>query len=157
MSPQKTFFTMLGGVSLAVGFLAYQLLKSPYLDRDVSGPITISSEWSELTPDKPLKAERAEQELTLEFAEPVTPILEIWSLRLGDGSVTKPEAQLIDEQGEVSNLGSYALGPDGMGLYAGGGSSLPKDRKYVRARVRSDRPLKLSRVFWRCYNPWDKK
>src|SRR5947209_17786297 len=99
MSPTKIFFTLLGGITLVVAFFAYEILKSPYLDRDVSGPITISSEWSELTPDRPLKAEREVQELTLEFAEPVTPILETWSVRLADGSVTKPQAQLVDEQG----------------------------------------------------------
>src|SRR2546421_9523718 len=108
MSPTKTFFTLLGGITLVVAFIAYDILKSPYLDRDISGPITISSEWSELTPNKPLKADRDIQELTLDFGEPVTPNYETWSVSLADGSVTRPEAQIIDEQGNVFKLESYS-------------------------------------------------
>ena len=160
MSPTKTFLTLLGGVILVASFLAYQLLKNPYLDRDRSGPVTISSEWSEITPNSPLKPEREIHEVVLDFAEPVTPIYETWSIRLADGSIVKPEARLVDEKGNEFKLESPSLSSEGTGLSmrdASHAEGLPKDRKYRAVLLRSGTPLKLSRVYWRCYNPWDRK
>ena len=74
-------------------------LFNPYLDREIAGPTTISSEWLEIVPKQPLRVERQIQYMILDVADPFEPLYDKWSLRLRDGSVVKPEVQLIDEDG----------------------------------------------------------
>ena len=125
---------------------------NPYLNRDVSGPITLSSEWTEIVPKEPLRAERQINDLVLVVAEPFEPDYEHWALRLGDGSIVKPEVQLVDEKGNTYNLTSPAIGLKEMEL---GILDLPKDRVYRTIRIRANKPLKLSKIYWHCYNQWD--
>jgi hypothetical protein len=127
-------------------------LFNPYLDREIAGPTTISSEWLEIMPEQPLRVERQIQYLTLDVADPFEPVYDNWSLRLNDGSVVRPEVQLVDEHGSVYNLTSPALDNKGIAF---GNSDLPSDRVYPVVRIRSDKPIKLSRIYWHCYNQWD--
>lgn len=127
-------------------------LFNPYLDQEISGPTTISSEWREIVPRQPIRVERQIQYMTLDVADPFEPVYDKWSLRLGDGSVVKPEVQLVDENGNVYNLTSPALDNKGIAFR---NSDLPKDRVYRSVRIRSDKPIRLTRIYWRCYNQWD--
>ena len=148
---------MLIGLALIGGFAAFKVyrLNNPYLDREVAGDIVISSEWQEIVFNQPLKPEREVQKLLLNFAEPQTPDYNTWKLRFADGAQVIPEAQLIDHQSNSYPLDRVSsLGEMGVGLRAG---ELPKDKSYPKMRVRSDKPIKVSAVTWRCYNPWDRK
>ena len=140
-------------VNLTVTGQIYRLF-NPYLDRDIAGPTTISSEWVEIVPKPPLRAERQIQYLMLDVADPFEPVYESWSLRLKDGSLVQPQVQLIDESGKVYELTSPALDEKGIGFKS---SNLPTDRAYRTVRIRSDKPVQLSRVYWRCYNQKDLK
>lgn len=126
----------------------------PYLDRDVVGATSITSEWLEIIPKEPLHVERQVQYLVLDVADPFEPVYEVWSLRLRDGSLVKPEAQLVDESGNVFDLTSPALDTKGLALR---NSNLPVDRIYPKVRIRSNKTIRVSRIFWRCYNQWDLK
>jgi hypothetical protein len=64
---------------------------NPYLDRDISGPITISSEWVTLTPPEPMRPEREVNALMLNFAIPYMPDYRAYGLRFPDGSLVVPE------------------------------------------------------------------
>ena len=102
-------------------------LFNPYLDREITGPTTISSEWLEIMPKQPLRVERQIQYMILDVADPFEPIYDKWSLRLHDGSVVKPEVQLVDENGNVYDLTSPALDNKGIALR---NSDLPRDKVY---------------------------
>ncbi len=127
---------------------------NPYLDRELAGPTTVSSEWLEIVPEQPLRTERQIQYLILDVADPFDPVYESWSLRLKDGSLVQPKVQLIDQSGKVYDLTSPALDEKGIGF---GNSDLPRDRAYSTVRIRSDKPIHLSRIYWRSYNPKDLK
>lgn len=155
----KTIALVVGSICLVpiaiFGFLklgeVYRLF-NPYLDREIVGPTTVSSEWLEIKPKQPLSVERQIQYLILDVADPFEPVYEQWSLRLRDGTVVKPEVQLVDENGGVYDLTSPALDNKGIGFR---NSDLPRDRVYRKVRIRSDKPIRLSRIYWRCYNQWD--
>lgn len=127
---------------------------NPYLEREIAGSTAISPEWLEIVPKEPLRTERQVQYLVLDVAEPFEPDYANWSLRLKDGSLVQPKAQLSDEYGVIYDLTSPALDEKGIAFK---NSDLPRDRAYRTVRIRSDKPIKLSRVYWRCYNPWDLK
>jgi hypothetical protein len=140
-------------VNLSVTGQIYRLF-NPYLDREIAGPTIISSEWLEIVPDQPLRTERQIQYLVLDVADPFEPVYESWSLRLKDGSLVQPKVQLIDESGTVYDLTSPALDEKGIGFR---NSDLPQDRAYRTVLIRSDKPIHLSRIYWRCYNQKDLK
>ncbi|HKQ54028.1 MAG TPA: hypothetical protein VJT74_16750 [Pyrinomonadaceae bacterium] len=74
------------------------------------------------------------------------------NVRLKDGTIVKPEVQLVDQYGNVFDAGvQMAASPsDNNGSITGYVPRLPRDRLYTKVRVRSDKPLKVSRIFWRC-------
>ena len=125
---------------------------NPYFIQEISGPTTISSEWLEILPEKPLRAKRQINRVVLVISDSYEPDYEHWALRLKDGSLVKLEVQLVDENGTTYDLRSPAIGPREMEL---GMLDLPKDRVYRMVRIRSDKPIRLSRIYWRCYNQWD--
>lgn len=144
------------GIAFAV-FIAVKLYRvsNPYLDREISGPVTLTSEWIEIVPEEPLRPEREVQKILLDFAQPYESDHDAWKIRFPDGSLVAPEVQLIDKNGNVFTSSKVAsLGQTGMGLRM---SSLPQDRVYLKLRLRSDKPIAISRIIWRCYDPRDRK
>ena len=140
------------GISMSLDI--YRWIFSPYLDQDVTGPVTLSPEWQDIVPREPLRAERQIQYVILTFAEPFEPNYKgDRGLRLSDGSVVVPEVQLVDQYGNIFNLHSPALDHTGMGFTSE--NALPKDRTYRTVRIRSNKPIKVSRIYWHCYNSWD--
>jgi len=129
----------------------------PNLDREIAGPVSISSEWMEILPKEPLKPEREVQEILIWFAQPYT--TDFNGIISPDGHTFYPEVQLIDQRGDAYNLRISAISSSGIGLSCckEGHQPLPKDRNYRAVRLRSDRPVNGSKVVWRCYNPWDYK
>ena len=152
---------------LSVAFCSLPLVLScslsskiyPDLDRDISGPVTITSEWFEITPQEPLKPEREVQNVIVWFAIPYqtgNPPALIFE----DGATVTPEVQLVDRQGNTFNLRASAAASTGFGYRCCDGvfdKELPKDRTYRSVRIRSARPIQASKIVWRCYNPWDHK
>ena len=129
----------------------------PNLDREIAGPVSISSEWIEILPEEPLEPEREVQQVLIWFAQPYT--TNINGIISPDGHTFYPEVQLIDQRGNAYNLRLSAISSSGIGLSCckEGNQSLPRDIKYRAVRIRSDRPVNGSQVVWRCYNPWDFK
>lgn len=148
-------------LSIFAAYLApalYRAILNPYLDYDVARDVTISSEWVEITPKKPLGAERQVQFLMLDIATPFQPDYDSAGLRLSDDSIVIPQIQLVDEQGNTYDL-TPAAGEKGMAFYWSNPNphevGLPKGRKYRAVRMRCDRPIHCSRIYWHCYNQWD--
>ena len=145
------------GVVLAVAFLFYIIMGPlPTLrDRDIAGSTAITSQWLDIKPAPVLKPSGKTSFVILELEGDYTPDFQAQMLRFPDGTLGMPEVQLVDEQGNVFPLhflmvhhrdrtGSKVMGGAGFGS-----PDLPTDRSYAKVRVRSDKPMKCSRIIWR--------
>ena len=139
-------------------------MRNPNLDLEIQGPVTISDEWFEITPQEPLKAERELSQIVLWFAEHT----KVCSPRPrgivgNDGAVFEPEVELVDERGGIYKLKEDGLDETGMSYRWFGennsqfNTSLPKDKTYIKVRIKSLEPIKCSSVVWRNYNTRDSK
>ena len=142
-------------VVVFVGGLIYKLAT---LDSEeiVSGPVTVSAQWTEFVPGKPLQPHKQTQEIVLEV-DPSEGLVEDNShldrMQLSNGVMLRPQIQLVDSKGtvfdaEVSRYPVPSLYKDGLSGYF---SDLPKDRAFWKVRVRSDSPVRLSRIVWHCH------
>jgi len=149
----------LGAVCLLtlVAFLLYRRMGPlPTLsDRDVAGATAITSQWLEIKPDPMLKPSSKTPLVILELESDYAPDFDSQRLRYPDGTLGAPDVQLVDEQGNIFPLhflmvhhrnrsGSNALGGVGFGA-----SDLPRGRSYGKMRIRSEKPMKCSKIIWR--------
>ena len=144
-------------IVLVVALLLYRRmgpLPTP-TDRDIAGPTAITSQWFEIGPTPALKPSGKTSFVILELEGDYTPDFQAQMLRFPDGALGMPDVQLVDEQGTVFPLhflmvhhrdrtGSNVMGGAGFGT-----PDLPADRSYSEVRVRSDKPMKCSKVIWR--------
>jgi hypothetical protein len=131
----------------------YRILFSPYLDREISGPGFISTQWLDIVPKQPLTADRQIQEIIINFAERGAPEVGSRGIRMTDGTVVIPEVELVDERGGIFTLRAVAFGADSMGFSAD--RDLPKDRTYRSVKIKATKPIELSNIHWKCWNQWD--
>ena len=124
-------------------------------DRDIAGSTAITSQWLEIKPAPILKPLGKTSFVILELEGDYTPDFQAKMLRFPDGALGMPEVQLVDEQGNVFPLHFLMVhhrdrtGSDVMGGAGFGTPDLPADRGYSKVRVRSDKPLKCSKIIWR--------
>jgi len=159
MRPIQKKLLALGALCLVlfVVFLLYRRMGPlPTLsDRDIAGPTAITSQWLEIKPDPDLKPSGKTSLVILELEGDYAPDFQSQRLRFPDGALGMPEVQLIDEQGNVFPLhflmvhhrdrtGSNVMGGAGFGT-----PDLPRDRSYGKVKVRSDKPMKCSKIIWR--------
>jgi len=148
-----------GGTLLIVLVVAFMLYRRMGLlptssDRDIAGATAITSQWSEIGPTPALKPSSKQSLVILELEGDYTPDFQAQMLRFPDGSLGMPEVQLVDQQGQVFPLHFLMVhhrdrtGSNVMGG-AGFGADLPADRSYGKVRVRSDKPIKCSKIVWR--------
>lgn len=135
---------------------------NPYLEYEISGPMTVSEEWTEISFTKLLSPQRSENEISLDLENTYSPSRNEEGLISSDGSIVSPEIQLVDQEGNIFELNKViGLGPQGFskGMIdpKTWQDTLPKDRSYKAIRIRSDKPLKVTRIFWRSYDPKDMK
>jgi len=146
----------------------YRTAFSPELKRVISGPLTVSSEWIEIVPDKPLKAQRGENAVMFDFATPLNEKdlitgndVRKWGIRFPDGSVTIPEVQLVDQNGNVYPLGVAFFDTKGIGFGMSDPAthleSLPRDKTFRAVRVRCARSIGFAKVYWYSFNRSDRK
>jgi hypothetical protein len=134
---------------------------TPYVERDISGPVTITTEWLEITPTEPLKPEREVNVVNLVFTTEYKPDYQSNGLRLKDGALALLEVQLVDQYGKTYMLGIESMGPKGIGYGLFDPishlESLPKDKVYPTVRIKSNKPIECSKIIWRSYNQRDRK
>ena len=134
---------------------------NPYLDREISGPTLLAADGVEITPPKPLRAERVVQQVVLYVEKPVKATRDTFELILPDGSKVIPEVQLVDEHGNLYDLTepSEILNPNSPEALqrAFGRWNLPKDKLYRSVRIKSAKPVPVAKIVWRCYDPQDLK
>ncbi|HZH32133.1 MAG TPA: hypothetical protein VEY11_15315 [Pyrinomonadaceae bacterium] len=129
-------------------------LTTMHSDQQVSGEIMISSEWVTITPKERMEPRKQYQSLVLDTAEPLLKVNHNpENIQFADGSAVRPEARIVDDHGKVYDLKMMRAPTPSMhenSIVDVG--SLPDDRAYTQVRLRSERPLRLSRVLWHCYN-----
>lgn len=136
-------------------------MRNPNLDVEVYSAVTISNEWFEIIPQKPLKAEREVNELILWFTEPQRTSRKDNGIIGKNGIVFAPEIEIVDDQGKVYKLSVSPMDSSGIGYCWRGENNgqhpvrLPSDKAFVKIRIKSSQPLKLSSIIWRNYDPSD--
>ena len=159
MRPIQKTLLALGALCLIlfVAFLLYRRMGPlPTLtDRDIAGRTAITPQWLEIKPTPLLQPSGKTSVVILELEGDYTPDFQSHMLRFPDGALGMPDVQLVDEQGNVFPLhflmvhhrdrtGSSVMGGAGFGA-----PGLPADRRYAMVRVRSDMPMRCSKVIWR--------
>jgi hypothetical protein len=120
--------------------------KKPFIDRQLSGRVTLTSEWLELKLTEPLKIARDTQELTL-FPDPPIP---------AEGRNADIEAELIGSDGTTYHsspgLSETMTGNLKITSRSLGFKDLPDNVTYTKVRIKSSAPYPVSKILWRCYN-----
>ncbi len=151
-----TLSAMLASVTVAS---ACVLLRNPYIDRELSGKVTLTKEWLELSPQEPLQVERDTQEVAF-FPDPPIKMVDDptgkRSLITADGRDATIEVELIDSNGVTyQSRPGYSQSMTGN-LYVTRHSldfkNLPKDVTYTKVRIRSSTEYPVKKILWRCYN-----
>lgn len=147
---------------LAVGFSAFSIVRiyrwfNPYLDQPLAGPTTITAEWLEITPKSPLRISRQRHLLSLDLDKSIRTGTRDAGLKLPDDSIVRPQVELISDDGKTYELNKPSLfDSKTRGTLAYFTSyDLTDDKTYVKVRIRSDKPFRCNRIFWRNYNLWD--
>jgi hypothetical protein len=151
--------TLVCSVSVVVvGFSIARVYRwfNPYLDQQLAGPTTISAQWLEITPKSPLKISRQRHLIVLHLDDSIRTEADGAGLILPDGSVVRPQVELVSTDGKTYELNQPSLlsSPTETLAYFTG-ENLPKDQVYVTVRIRTDKPVRCKRIFWRNYNIWD--
>ncbi|HYV09784.1 MAG TPA: hypothetical protein VE980_02650 [Pyrinomonadaceae bacterium] len=120
-----------------------------FLDRTIKGDTTLTQEWMEITPETPLKPERDVQAVMLYLAKPYEADLEMKGVRIPDGSLVKPEVQLVDTAGKTYSLNYYGLFGRQLVIFTLRDQLM--GREYRTVRIRSDKPIHCKQIFWRLY------
>src|SRR5688572_15029006 len=157
----RSFWVIAGAALLlcAGGAAALVQRKNPFIDRSLSGPVTLKGgEWLELSPDAPLKAVRDTQEITLHPDPPIQMVFKKDSADLipSDGRAADIEAELVDDEGVthrsrpgVSERMTGDLRIVSRSLVF---KDLPKDASFKTVRIRSSAAYPVKKILWRCYN-----
>jgi len=155
----KTILIILGVVCLAVVVvprLYRRMGPLPnFTDRNIAGETAITSAWLEIKADPGLMVSSKMPLVILELEGDYAPDFGLQKLRYPDGTLGAPDVQLIDDQGNVFPLhflmvhhrdrsGSNAMGGAGFGSL-----DLPRDRKFGKLRIRSEKPMKCYKIIWR--------
>jgi hypothetical protein len=160
MSPTRKFFIFLGVVGGAViliaGWVIFSLMNMQS-EKVISGGVTLTPEWAEVTLSKALSFPRQSQVILLDVNEPlVKDNLHLERMQLADGTFIHPQLQVIDKGGNASDIELYraATSPPHENSIGGFVPQPPEGRVYVKVRVRCDRPLHISKIVW---SSWDGK
>lgn len=120
-----------------------------FLNRTIKGETTLTPEWTEITVETPLKPERDVQAVLLYLEDPYIGEFEGKGVRLPDGSLVKPEVQLVDVVGNTYTLKYYGFFGRKLIIYTLRDQLAGRD--YRAVRVRSDKPIRCKEIIWRCY------
>jgi hypothetical protein len=129
-----------------------------YIDREISGPVTLNQNWWELTPSAPLTIARDTHELTL-FPDPPIQMVDDptgkQSLIPADGRDADIEAELIGSDGKA-----YRASPGRSETMAGDlitsrsldFKDLPNNITFTKVRIKSSVSYPVKKILWRNYN-----
>jgi len=144
--------------ALLLIFVGALIYKFATLDSEevVSGPVTISAQWAEFIPQRPLQPSKQTQEIVLDVdpsEDLVEDNLHLDRMQLANGTVLHPQIQLLDSHGNVfdAEVSRYPVPSRYKNGLSGHVPNLPQDGAFTKVRVRSDSPVRLSRIVWHCH------
>jgi hypothetical protein len=120
-----------------------------FLDRTIKKDTTLTPEWADITLEKPLRPERDAQAVILYLAEPYEADLELDGVRMPDGSLIKPEVQLVDTAGNTYSLKYWGLFGRKQIIFTLRDQLM--GREYRTVRVRSEKTISCKEIYWRCF------
>ena len=144
-------------VMIACAFAFGALAQACAIEQPVSGPVSLTSEWTTVTPPEPLRVARNEQKVCL-HVDSVRDIDLHNGVILENGQRHVVSGDAVDSEGaqyalEVGGL----LQGDNVCLYRGGGlgpgPDFPEDRTIVGFRFRSSPPLQVGKIQWFSLDP----
>lgn len=138
--------------------LTYLFVKRNKIRREIANNILVSPEWTKITPMPSMEIKKNLQAVLIHI-EGCWRNFHEKNFRLSDGTIIKPEVEIIDEYGNEYHLrsgrsGISPLSPDSEKWivdYIGFYGQTPKDRNYAQIRIRSDKPFQCS-ISWYDYN-----
>ena len=145
---KKKLTLMLGTLSMVLG------CKTPYNVVPIAPSATLSKDWLELRPEKPLRWSEPEEEISfhIDSAHEISQRLEII---VPNGDRCVPDVELIADDGQSYVMDSHGFLGDEM-IFSF--KSHPANLKSVWAiRVRNRIPLHVSNLLWRGYDPVEVK
>jgi hypothetical protein len=120
-------------------------------DREIVRNLQISTEWSELTAEPPLRPTKQVQYLIITIDGYKRSVEDTRNqIPLPDGTTTNPDVILVDENGKTYRLHGSLLVSSGVGYTAD--SSFLRDKSFTKVRIRSDKPFRASTIYWENVN-----
>jgi len=145
-----------------------EIFRNPYI-REISSDVELSENWTELNASPPLEVVNMMQSIEIEFPEIINwniehPDKEKWyenpyltNVIMSDGKIIKIDVQVVAKDGTVFEMNSISilLGkrlifthlPKGLDL-AKSKTTLPKEKEYIKVRVRTSLPIRTGKVLW---------
>ena len=149
---------------LFVAFIGYFIYQATHLStrQEVASAVSISSEWTAIKPDTPMKIEKDFQSVLLRI-EGTRQHSKKSELMLSDGTIINPEVEIFDENGNkyaMESKGAFVNDYDDKSqthavveaTFSLQPNELPTDRTYTEIRIRSDKSFTAKKVTWYNYN-----
>jgi hypothetical protein len=121
--------------------------------RHLAEQLEIGSDWIELEPHPPLLVERPVSELVLHHAPSLTLTRGFGTAKNAiyvpkAGEMMLLEIELVDRDGSIELLEAAGISPGRLGMKPGE-ADLPEHFEATKLRLRSNRPLTISKLEWR--------
>jgi hypothetical protein len=125
-----------------------------YTDVLVASSASISQQWSELRPEKPLQWTRPEEEFSFHID---TPHQQGEKLDIvgPSGEHCLPDVELVTTSGKTISLDGHGFWGEDMYFYLTKGK--PGNEAFQAIRIRCSMPLRISNLIWRGYDPTEVK
>jgi hypothetical protein len=118
--------------------------------------VLIGSDWIEIAPKKPLKAEWDRNYVGIVLEPPFMIPYGNSGIRIPNGKIVNPEILLFDEDGEEYRLEYSGSGGEETSRYAYK-DDLPSNKSFKKILMRCDAPVKAEQILWSGYDAKDLK
>lgn len=118
-------------------------------------PILVSSDWLSIPLLSPVRAEWDVQIIYLDLSNKFEPSFAPMGIRLDGDSIITPEVELVSKAGQKEPF--HLSGFVNANRLTFENSQIPRGSTFSELRIRSPKPLVLSRISWTSYMPGDTK
>jgi hypothetical protein len=131
---------------------------TPYSNFQVTGPVILSDKWLDVELKPPLEQNRKRQFIVFVLADQFLRQDPSKEPQLQNGTVVNFEAELVDENGKTYRLTEpFGDGYSEVGRGFPVRTELSASTRFPRVRLRTNVPIKCSKIIWRAYDPRDFK
>ena len=144
---------MILGIACALVLLLWSALvfslKRHEFEQIVANDVALSPQWVEIAPSQPLLFQKQRQWIILVLREPlIKDNSHLDRIRLSDGTLIRPEIQLVDRLGNVTSVEIWrAMNPTRYDNSVVG-DVRNNGQGYVKVRVRCDIAVHVTQIIW---------